>query len=208
MSFAVFLVDDDPSVLMALSRMIRASGYESRGFLSPRDFLREHDPAVPGCVVLDLAMPDVDGLELQQRLAQAGVGRPIIFLSGRADIPASVRAMKAGAIDFLVKPVRRDDLLSAIARAEERDAAARAAADKQKSVNSRLSRLTPRERQVLDHVVLGSLNKQIAATLGTVEKTIKVHRGRMMTKMEVRSVAELVHLVEQAGVRPQSLQDR
>jgi FixJ family two-component response regulator len=208
MSFAVFLVDDDPSVLMALSRMIRASGYESRGFLSPRDFLREHDPAVPGCVVLDLAMPDVDGLELQQRLTQAGVGRPIICLSGRADIPASVRAMKAGAIDFLVKPVRRDDLLSAIARAEERDAAARAAADKQKSVNSRLSRLTPRERQVLDHVVLGSLNKQIAATLGTVEKTIKVHRGRMMTKMEVRSVAELVHLVEQAGVRPQSLQDR
>jgi FixJ family two-component response regulator len=208
MSFAVFLVDDDPSVLAALSRMIRASGYESRGFLSPRDFLREHDPAVPGCVVLDLAMPDVDGLELQQRLTQAGVGRPIIFLSGRADIPASVRAMKAGAIDFLVKPVRRDDLLSAIARAEERDAAARAAADKQKSVNSRLSRLTPRERQVLDHVVLGSLNKQIAATLGTVEKTIKVHRGRMMTKMEVRSVAELVHLVEQAGVRPQSLQDR
>jgi FixJ family two-component response regulator len=208
MSFAVFLVDDDPSVLTALSRMVRASGYESRGFLSPRDFLREHDPAVPGCVVLDLAMPDVDGLELQQRLAQAGGGRPIIFLSGRADIPASVRAMKAGAIDFLVKPVRRDDLLSAIARAEERDAAARAAADKQKSVNSRLSRLTPRERQVLDHVVLGSLNKQIAATLGTVEKTIKVHRGRMMTKMEVRSVAELVHLVEQAGVRPQSLQDR
>jgi FixJ family two-component response regulator len=208
MSFAVFLVDDDPSVLAALSRMVRASGYESRGFLSPRDFLREHDPAVPGCVVLDLAMPDVDGLELQQRLAQAGGGRPIIFLSGRADIPASVRAMKAGAIDFLVKPVRRDDLLSAIARAEERDAAARAAADKQKSVNSRLSRLTPRERQVLDHVVLGSLNKQIAATLGTVEKTIKVHRGRMMTKMEVRSVAELVHLVEQAGVRPQSLQDR
>jgi FixJ family two-component response regulator len=163
---------------------------------------------VPGCVILDLAMPEVDGLELQQQLAQADVGRPIIFLSGRADIPASVRAMKAGAIDFLVKPVRRDDLLSAIARAEERDAAARAAADKQKSVNSRLSRLTPRERQVLDHVVLGSLNKQIAATLGTVEKTIKVHRGRMMTKMEVRSVAELVHLVEQAGVRPQSLQDR
>jgi FixJ family two-component response regulator len=208
MSFSVFLVDDDPGVLTALSRIVRAFGYDSRTFLSPSDFLREHDPAIPGCAILDLTMPEVNGLELQQRLVQADIKRPIIFLSGHADIPASVRAMKAGAIDFLVKPVRRDELLSAIARAEEHDAAARATANRQEAINNRLSRLTPRERQVLDHVVLGALNKQIAATLGTVEKTIKVHRGRMMAKMEVRSVADLVRMVEQVGVGSQPLQHR
>jgi FixJ family two-component response regulator len=206
MSFSVFLVDDDRNVLTALSRIIRACGYESRGFLSPQDFLREHDPAVPGCAILDLTMPELDGLELQHKLAQASIKRPIIFLSGRGNIPASVRAMKAGAIDFLVKPVQRKELLSAIVRAEEQDTAARAAADRQKSVDNRLSRLTPREREVLDHVVLGALNKQIAAILGTVEKTIKVHRGRMMAKMEVRSVADLVRLVGQSSVGPQPVQ--
>lgn len=203
MSFTTFLVDDDAGVLKALSRLLRAAGYEARTYSSPQHFLDEHDPSVPGCAVLDLAMPGLDGLALQERLAAAGTERPIIFLTGNGSIPSSVQAMKAGAVDFLTKPVARHQLLAAVERAAERDAQARQARADRQSIENRLATLTPREREVLQHVVAGRLNKQIAAALGTVEKTIKVHRGRMMAKLGVRNVAELVRLAERAGLRPQ-----
>jgi FixJ family two-component response regulator len=203
MRFTTFLVDDDPGVLKALSRLIRTAGYESRGYLSPQDFLRDHDPSVPGCAILDLTMPDIDGLELQQKLSEDSIERPIIFLTGNADVPASVRAMKAGAVDFLIKPVKREDLLTAIARAEERDAQVRQNRSELQTIEDKLGKLTPREREVLEHVIDGKLNKQIAAALGTVEKTVKVHRGRMMAKLGIRSVAELVRLAGRAGIAAQ-----
>jgi len=196
MGFTTFLIDDDPGVLKALSRIVRTAGYETISYSSPRDFLRDHDSSTPGCAVVDLTMPELDGLEVQQSLAESGAGRPVIFLTGHGDIPASVRAMKAGAIDFLVKPVNREQLLSAIAQAQVLDTKARQQRSERLSIEERLARLTPREYEVLLHVVRGRLNKQIAADLGTVEKTIKVHRGRMMAKLQVRSVAELVHLTE------------
>jgi FixJ family two-component response regulator len=199
MSFTTFLVDDDPGVLKALSRIIRTAGYDSVSYSSSQDFLREHDPSIPGCAIFDLTMPDLDGLKLQQCLVESGDDRPVIFLSGRGDIPASVRAMKAGAVDFLVKPVNREQLLSAIAQAQARDIEARRQRCERMSIEEKLAKLTPREREVLGHVVRGRLNKQIAADLGTVEKTIKVHRGRMMAKLQVRSVAELVRLTEIKG---------
>ena len=202
MSFTTYLVDDDPGVLKALARILRTAGYDSRQFSSPRDFLREHDPSIPGCAILDLTMPELDGLQLQRCLADDSIDRPIIFLTGNGDIPSTVQAMKAGAIDFLTKPVRREQLLAAIARAEEKDAAARRMRDRRRSVESKLGRLTVREREVLEHVIAGKLNKQIAAILGTAEKTVKVHRGRMMAKLGVRSVAELVRFAQQADIRP------
>lgn len=202
MSFTTYLVDDDPGVLKALARMLRIAGYDSRQFSSPRDFLREHDPSIPGCAILDLTMPELDGLQLQRCLADDSIDRPIIFLTGNGDIPSTVQAMKAGAIDFLTKPVRREQLLAAIARAEEKDASARRMRDRRRSVESKLGRLTVREREVLEHVIAGKLNKQIAAILGTAEKTVKVHRGRMMAKLGVRSVAELVRFAQQADIRP------
>jgi FixJ family two-component response regulator len=204
MSFTTFLVDDDPGVLKALSRIMRTAGYESRAYSSPAEFLREHDPSIPGCAILDLMMPELDGLELQQRLVGSGSERPIIFLTGNGDIPTSVLAIKAGAVDFLTKPIKRDTLLAAIARAEEGDATARQARSERQAVEEGLAGLTPREREVLEHVIAGKLNKQIAVSLGTVEKTVKVHRGRMMAKLDVRSVADLVRLAERAGIAPRT----
>jgi FixJ family two-component response regulator len=201
--FTVFLVDDDAGVLKALSRLMRAHGYEVRRFASPEKFLQFHDATVPGCAVLDVAMPGLDGLELQQAMTVAGIQRPIIFITGKGDIPTSVRAMKAGAIDFLTKPVSDDDLLDAIGRAKEHDAKNRQIHAEQAAIKAKLATLTPREREVLTHVVAGRLNKQIAGDLGTVEKTVKVHRGRMMEKLGVRTVADLVRLAEKAGVLTQ-----
>jgi FixJ family two-component response regulator len=198
--FTTYLVDDDPSVLKALSRFLSAKGYDIRPFASAQDFLAQHDAAVPGCAILDLSMPGLDGLQIQQALAAGGAQRPVIFLTGKGDIPASVRAMKAGAVDFLTKQAKKDDLLQAISRAEELDAQARQARSELRMAQSKISSLTPREREVLSHVVAGKLNKQIAGDLGTVEKTIKFHRGRMMQKLGVRTVADLVRLAEKAGV--------
>ena len=198
--FAVYLVDDDRRVLKALSLLLRARGYDARPFSSSQDFLAKHDTAVPGCAILDLSIPDLDGLALQEALAAGGVKRPIIFLTGKGNIPVSVRAMKAGAIDFLTKPVRKNDLFEAISRAEQVDSQSRLASTELAAVKSRIASLTPREREVLSHVVAGRLNKQIAGDLGTVEKTIKFHRGRMMQKLGVRTVADLVRLAEKAGV--------
>jgi FixJ family two-component response regulator len=200
--FTVFLVDDDAGVLKALTRLLRAHGYVTRSFTSPQEFLDGHDAAVPGCAVLDVSMPGLDGLELQQAMTAAGIQRPIIFITGKGDIPTSVRAMKAGAIDFLPKPVRDEDLLSAIDNAREADAKRREVQAERASIQAKIATLTPREREVLAHVIAGRLNKQIAGALGTVEKTIKVHRGRMMEKLGVRSVADLVRLAEKAGISP------
>jgi FixJ family two-component response regulator len=196
----VFLVDDDPSILRALTRLLRAGGHNVSAFRSPREFLVQHDAAVPGCVVLDLAMPGLSGLELQTALAAAGCQRPIVFLSGQGDVPSSVRAMKAGAVDFLTKPVSEENLLAAIERAMDRDRRMRGARAELQAIGERLNRLTPREREVFQHVVAGQLNKQIAADLGTVEKTVKVHRSRVMEKMGVRSLADLVRMAERVGI--------
>jgi FixJ family two-component response regulator len=198
--FTIFLVDDDAGVLKALSRLLRARGYEVRSFTSPQEFLACHDAAVPGCAVLDVAMPGLDGLALQQTLTAEGSHRPVVFITGKGDIPTSVRAMKAGAIDFLTKPVSDNDLLEAIARAQEQDAKSRRSHAELASIQAKITTLTPREREVLTHVITGRLNKQIAGDLGTVEKTIKVHRGRVMEKLGVRTVADLVRLAEKAGI--------
>jgi len=199
-AFTVFVVDDDASVLRALSRLLRANGYDVVPFASPREFLDKHDVNLPGCALLDLSMPDLDGLQLQQTLSLGTIQRHVIFLTGQGDIPSTVRAMKAGALDFLTKPVSDEQLLAAIRQAEALDSRSRQAHAEVSSIQQRLASLTPREREVLAHVVAGKLNKQIAGDLGTVEKTIKVHRARMMRKMNVRSVADLARLAEKAGV--------
>jgi FixJ family two-component response regulator len=196
----VYVVDDDLHVLSALSRLLRAKGYDVRAAGSAQEFLDHHDPAVPGCAIFDVSMPGLDGLALQQVLTTGGNQRPIIFLTGKGDIPTSVRAMKAGAIDFLTKPVNDRALLDAIARAEEHDAKVRQTSAELTAIKSKVATLTPRECEVLSHLLAGKLNKQIAGDLGTVEKTIKVHRGRVMKKLGVRSIADLVRLAERAGI--------
>ena len=196
----VFVVDDDPSVLKGLSRLLRSVGWQAATYGSPEEFLRQYDPAVPGCLVLDVAMPGVDGLELQRRLADAGCPLPIVFITGHGDIPTSVRAMRAGALNFLAKPVNDDELLGAVGEAVETDRVARRAQRDMALVRERLATLTPREREVFDQVVAGKLNKQIAGDLGTVEKTIKVHRAHVMEKMGARSLAELARMGERLGI--------
>jgi FixJ family two-component response regulator len=191
----VHVIDDDAAVANALARLLAASGHVCQVHASAEAFLARHDPEVPGCAIVDLGLPGMDGFGIAESLAAAGEGRPLIFLTGTGDIPKSVRAMKAGAVDFLTKPVDAASLLAAVEEALARDGATRAARAGRDAVAGRLARLTPRERQVLDGVVAGRLNKQIAGDLGTAEKTVKVHRGRMMRKMGVRTLAELVRLV-------------
>ncbi|HEV7398519.1 MAG TPA: response regulator [Pyrinomonadaceae bacterium] len=197
----VFVVDDDPAVLAGLSRLLRSARLEAATFNSPHEFLEGLDPKAPGCLVLDLSMPGLNGLELQEALLSKGNAVPIIFLTGHGDVPASVQAMKSGASDFLSKPVDEEDLLSAIHIAIKKDGVARQTRAEIDEIQDRLKTLTPREHEVLTHVVSGRLNKQIAYDLGTVEKTIKVHRARVMEKMKANSVAELVHLCERVGIR-------
>ena len=198
----VFLVDDEPELRQALSRLLRAEGLEVEDFGSAPAFLERVDDACTGCLVLDLAMPDLDGLELQRQLAARGAHLGIVFLTGHGDIPTSVQAIKAGALDFLTKPVKRVDLLRAVhgalAHARDRHEAAVATA----GLHSRLAQLTPREREVFTHVIAGKLNKVIASDLGTTEQTIKVHRARVMEKLAVDSVADLVRVAQRLGVPP------
>jgi FixJ family two-component response regulator len=175
--------------------MLQSEGYAIRTWTSALEFLNGHDPYVPGCVVTDVLMPDMSGLELQNALAISGSQRPIIFVTGQGDIPMSVQAMRAGAVTFLPKPVLRADLVAAVNEALSKDLSIRSVQREQEMIRARLVRLTPRERQVLDLVVRGMLNKQIAGVLGAAEKTIKVHRGRLLAKMEVRSAAGLVNLL-------------
>ena len=201
----VFLVDDDASVRNALKRGLTAAGFTVRAWASADAFLAEHDPEVPGCLVADVAMPGMSGLELQSVLTARGCLRPIIFVSARGSIPMSVQAMRAGAVTFLSKPVRLAELVSAIREAFERDRQTREEQALRSDVESRLTALTAREREVLELIVVGKLNKQIAAALGAAEKTIKVHRGRVMAKLQVRSVAELVTLTSRIAHKPQGL---
>jgi FixJ family two-component response regulator len=187
----VTIVDDDVLVLRALDRVLRAAGLVVETFSSADEFLQSPQPAAGG-VVMDLSMPGRGGLELQRALAQATDSRPIVFISGHGTVPASVEAMKAGALDFLTKPIDERRLLDAVRAALEKDRLLRERNARRAAITARLVTLTERERQVLSSVVSGKLNKQIAAELGTAEKTIKVHRARMMRKMEVNSLAELV----------------
>jgi FixJ family two-component response regulator len=196
MAFTVFIVDDDAAVVKALSRRLRIKGYETLPYTSPQAFLARHDPNVPGCALLDVAMPGLDGLELQKALTDGGSQRPVIFMTGKGDIPTSVRAMRAGAIDFLTKPVRDEALLEAISRAEKWDSESRQIQAELAPIESRMNSLTPREREVLSYVVAGQLNKQIAAVLGTVEQTVKVHRRRAMEKIGARSMVELMQIMQ------------
>jgi FixJ family two-component response regulator len=198
----VFLVDDEPDLRQALTRLLKAEGLDVEGFGSALEFLERVTEETAGCLLLDLAMPGLDGLEVQERVAATGAKLGIVFLTGHGDIPTSVRAVRAGALDFLTKPVRRDDLLravhAALAHASEQHAAAAANAD----LRGRYAQLTPREREVFAHVIAGKLNKVIAADLGTGEQTIKVHRARVMEKLAVDSVAGLVRAALQLGVNP------
>jgi FixJ family two-component response regulator len=198
----VFIVDDDPDVCRAVGRLVRGAGYEVREFNSARDCLVAHESEPPGCLLLDLSMPDVDGLQLQQSLVASGCHRPIVFLSANGDVHNTVRAMKAGAVNFLTKPVDEDELMDALAEAVALDAAGRAQWETRNTVAGRLATLTPRERQVLEKVVAGRLNKQIAAELGTVEKTIKVHRSRVMQKLHAASLIQLIEIAKLAGISP------
>jgi len=197
MPAVVYLIDDEKSVLRALTRLLLRMGFDAQPFSSPRDFLMAHDATRPGCAIVDLQMPELDGLALQAELAACA--RPVIFLSGRSDVSSSVQAMKAGAVDFLVKPVARDDLSNAVHRALERDREIRSASSEREALGQRLDRLTPRERQVFELVVTGRMNKQVAGELGTAEKTVKVHRARVMEKLEARSVVDLVRIADRAS---------
>jgi len=198
--YVVHLVDDDPHVLRALGRLLTAQGICSEASQSADEFLERYNPSVPGCLVVDMAMPDTSGLELQRQLMRSDVGLPVVFLSGRADVPDSVRAMKDGAIDFLTKPVDADALLEAVRRGVESDLDARKRNAERSGLQALLGTLTPRERELLPYLVSGKLNKQIAAELGVVEKTIKVHRMHVMRKFGVRRLADLVRLAEKLHV--------
>jgi FixJ family two-component response regulator len=196
----VYLVDDDPDLLKALARLLQSAEMKVATYASAQEFLDSHDRSAPGCVVIDLAMPGLNGLQLQQALEQQASVLPIVFLSGRGDIATTVQAMKHGATDFLTKPVDDTELLAAIQEALATDQERRRTHAQRDRIAASLAALTGRERQVLEQVVAGRLNKQIAAELGTVEKTIKFHRANLMRKMGVRSVADLVKLAERAGI--------
>lgn len=199
----VFIVEDDADVRRAISRMLNAAHYETRTFGSGRDFLARHDPEVEGCVVLDLVMPDLSGLQVQQALASSGCHRPVVFVSAHGSVETTVKAMRAGAVTFLTKPVEQRALFAAVDEALLIDAERRRAGSLRDCIHHRLDTLTPRERQVFAHVIAGRMNKQIAGDLGTVVKTIKVHRARVMHKMGARSLAHLVRLATAAGIVPE-----
>jgi len=192
----IHVVDDDESLRTAVLRLLGAAGYEAHGYASTGEFLLHPPPDRPGCVLLDVCMPGPSGLELQEALMRQGVALPVIFLTAHADVASSVRAMKAGAVDFLEKPVERDTLFAALQRALARDATQRAARDEAEQLRARFASLTPREREVLDLVVAGKLNKQVAHALGMAERTVKLHRAQAMAKLRVGSPAELGGLAE------------
>jgi len=202
----VYLVDDDPSIRSSLSRLLRAVGYEVATFESAGAFLAEASPDDRGCLVLDITMPVMDGLTLQEKMNERGLDLPIVFITGFGNVSASVKALKGGAVDFLEKPFDDDELLEAIELAIERGEAFRSQRDARSIVKQKLDELTPREYQILTHVVAGFLNKVTARELDVSEKTVKVHRGRVMTKMGARSLADLVRMAETAGVEPATRQ--
>ncbi|GAC1040552.1 response regulator transcription factor [Rhizobium sp. No.120] len=196
----VYVIDDDPSVREGLDSLLRSVGYETRAFASPRNFLASSRPAGPACIVLDVRMPDASGLDFQDELARMGYAIPIIFLTGHGDVPMSVKAMKAGAVEFLLKPFREQDLLDAIRQALEIDRARLLKQAAEVDLQERFSTLTPREREVMALVARGLLNKQIAAEIGLSEITVKVHRGQAMRKMRADSVADLIRMADNLGL--------
>ena len=204
----VFVVDDDPLVRESLEDLLNSAGFAVRTFGSASDFIRSERPDVPACLILDVELPDRCGLDLQTELAKSGIAMPIVFLTGHGDIPMSVRAMKAGAVEFLTKPFRKEPLFDAVREALDRDGEARRQRSDTQELRNRLATLTPREHQVLALVVTGLLNKQIAGELGTTDLTVKAHRGRVMRKMGAGSLADLVRMAEklkissEPGVRP------
>jgi FixJ family two-component response regulator len=198
----VFVIDDDASIRKSLSRLLRSAGYTAEAFPSAEDFLRrEHFDGV-GCIVLDVQMPGLSGMDLQEELSKADYHMPIIFITGHGDIPMSVQAMKKGAVDFLVKPFDDKELLQGVREALEKERKAKAERAEVHDILRRIEQLTPREHDVLRCVIAGMLNKQIALKLGIAEKTVKVHRGRIMEKLQANSVVELVRLAEKAGIKP------
>ncbi len=198
----IFLVDDEADLRKALNRLLGAEGYAVAEFGSAEDFLATLPPNRAGCVLLDLAMPGIDGLEAQRQMVARGSTLPVVFLTAQGGLPESVRAVKAGAVDFLAKPVRRDDLLRAIDAAFAQARAAEQADSQREQVAARLARLTPREREVFGQVISGRTNRLIAERLGTAEQTIKVHRGRVMEKLEAESLADLVRMAGMLGIAP------
>ena len=196
----VFIVDDDSSVRKAIRRLVSSVDFEAQVFSSAKEFLEARLPKTPACLVLDVQMPELSGLDLQKELIQKQIDIPIIFITGHGDIPMGVKAMKDGAVDFLPKPFDDTDLLGAIDRAIDKDIQNKRQCREVANIKCRLNTLTPKEVEVLRWVITGMLNKQIASKMGTVEKTIKVHRGRVMHKMQVTSVAELVRLAQKAQI--------
>jgi FixJ family two-component response regulator len=200
----VFIVDDDLPVRRSTERLVRAAGLKVQTFASAREFLNNPRPECPACLVLDVRMPGLSGMDLQRELAQSGIHIPIIFITGHGDIPMSVRAMKAGAVEFLTKPFRSRSLLDAIRGAVERDRSAQKERAETGDLRERYAQLTPREREVMALVATGLLNKQVAGELATTERTIKFHRAHIMQKMRAESLADLVRLAEKLGVSSQS----
>ena len=196
----VYVIDDELSMCKAIGRLLESEGYSVEIFSGSQEFLAQPPHAGPSCVVVDLNLPELNGLELQRALTESGRVDQLIFITGGASVPTCVQAMKAGAIDYLSKPFRDEDLLSAVEQALVRASEQRVKSSQRKEVRARIATLTPREFDVLKLVIGGMLNKQIAARLGTTEGTIKVHRGRVMEKMGVKSVAELVVLAQRAGI--------
>ena len=197
----IYVVDDDPSMRKALERLLRSAGHDAQTFSSALEFLDFNHPDAPGCLILDIKMPKLSGLELQERLAAKGISFPIVFITGHGTVPASVRAFKAGALDFLQKPFKDSELLDAVCRGIEKHRRLRQEQNEIKELRARMEALTPRECEVLRLVVSGMLNKQVAFDLGTAEKTIKVHRARVMEKMGAQSFADLVRFAEKLGIR-------
>lgn len=198
----IFVVDDDPSIRKSLLRLLRSFGYEARAFRSAEHFLEQEPFQGTGCVILDIRMPGIGGMALQDELCKTEGNLPVIFVTGHGDIPMSVQAMKKGAADFLPKPFEDGQLLDAVVSAVEKSRQARTTRDELNSARMRLDRLTSREREVLSHIIAGFLNKQIAFKLDIAEKTVKVHRAHIMEKLGVNSVAELVRLAEKANIEP------
>ena len=196
----VFIVDDDASVRRALSYLLESAGYRVEPYSSAEKFLTRERYEGVGCIILDVQMPGLSGMELQEKLIRSVYSIPIIFLTGRGDIPMGVQAMKKGAVDFLTKPCDDEQLLGAIQRAIEKTREARARFDQAEEIRRRMELLTPRENEILRHVITGMLNKQIAAKLAIAEATVKIHRGRIMEKLCADSIADLVRLAEKAGI--------
>jgi len=200
----VFVIDDDASMRRALSYLLAAAGYKVETYPSAKAFLTRENYEGVGCILLDVRMPGLTGMELQEKLIRSAQSMPIIFLTGHGEVAMGVQAMKKGAVDFLTKPCDDEQLLAAIRTAIEKDLQARTRFEEAKEIRSRIELLTPREKEILPFIITGMLNKQIAATLGIAEITVKIHRGRIMEKLSTESVADLVRLAEKAGIAPSS----